>query len=586
MPEHHAWRRAPATPALTRQRRHGACVATLASLVLSTGAAWAAGADADARQTPTLAHRVQPGDTLEALSRHYLGDARLWPALARRNHVDEPRRLQPGSVLHISLDLLPLGSAEVLAVHGDARLGLPQAQAAVPAQAGQAVPEGARVHAGPASFISVRLADGTVVRVQADTEVQLEQLRRRGRAGDAQSVLQLHRGSVEPSVPPRPNGERRFEIRTPTASTAVRGTRFTVSVDADGRTLAAVTEGTLAVDSRVAAQHTGAPDALVAAGHGVAVSPNTGLGAVRALLAPPDLRAVPATLTEADFLRLSLGTVPGAVAYRVQVAKDAAFTDVVRSVTAPTSQVRMPAVPDGAYHVAARAIDGEGLPGRLAQRAVTVKAHPVAPLLQTPGDGATLARAQGELRCTPVAGAARYRMQVAGDAGFDAPVLDEVRQERCTLSTAALAPGRYRWRAASVRVLADGTLDAGPFGASQAFVVAEQPSTVRASAITAREADARLHLAWPGDTGQRFRIQVSSTPDFGAVLFDETLDAPAWTAPAGLAPGAYHLRIQAFDPSGLQSDFSTPRAFEVAAPVRSSFGLPVGASDGRPLALP
>src|SRR2546427_6975073 len=64
-------------------------------------------------------------------------------------------------------------------------------------------------------------------------------MRRKGRAGSLQSVLDLREGGVEASVPPEPgNAQRRFEIRTPAASTSVRGTRFLVQADAAGSTAA------------------------------------------------------------------------------------------------------------------------------------------------------------------------------------------------------------------------------------------------------------------------------------------------------------------------------------------------------------
>src|SRR2546427_10609777 len=87
-------------------------------------------------------------------------------------------------------------------------------------------------------------------------------MRRKGRAGSLQSVLDLREGGVEASVPPEPgNAQRRFEIRTPAASTSVRGTRFLVQADAAGSTAAAVDEGTVAVGSDASSANTG--DALL-----------------------------------------------------------------------------------------------------------------------------------------------------------------------------------------------------------------------------------------------------------------------------------------------------------------------------------
>ena len=80
----------------------------------------------------------------------------------------------------------------------------------------------AQVYQHDNGFIKgVQLADGTVVRVQAQSELQLRQLRRRGRAGSVQSVLEMHKGGVESTVPPSAEPLRRMEIRTPLAVTSV-----------------------------------------------------------------------------------------------------------------------------------------------------------------------------------------------------------------------------------------------------------------------------------------------------------------------------------------------------------------------------
>lgn len=533
-------------------------------------------------QDSGLAHTVQPGDTLSTLALDYLGDARSWPALQRSNQVRDPRRLRPGTVLHIPAHLLPASTARVLFASGDVRLQAAGGSAVQLPDAGQLVAEGARLQAGPQSFVSVELADGTVVRVQADSQVQIEQLRRRGRAGDAQSVLELQRGSVESSVPPQPGSQRRFEVRTPGATTAVRGTRFAVTLAPDGRTLAAVTEGRLAVTPAAQAR----PAIAVASGQGLVVSADGQATASQNLLPAPGLEALPDTLGDADFLRLPLEPVPGAVAYRVQLARDAQFASVMRSTYSSSPLVQLATLPDGHYHLAARAIDAQGLPGLPAQRAITIKAHPIAPLLQV--SGTALALPGGELSCTPVDGAAAYRIQVAAAADFAAPVLDVADSEHCRLALTALPPGAYHWRAASVRRLPDGQMDQGPFSPAQAFTLAKLPAAPTGDAIAVQQAGSRLQLNWPGQPGERFELQLSPEPDFATLALEQELSEPSWTAPA-MAPGRYYLRIRTRNAeTGLISSFSTPRriTLQPVAAVRSSTGLPVTSADGQPLSRP
>ena len=529
-----------------------------------------------------MEHRVRAGDTLEALSTHYLGTPRLWPRLQAHNKVADPLRLRPGSILRIPAQWLPVGSAQVGFVQGQASVTEAGGASTQPLQNGTLLAEGARVQVAPDSFLNVRLADGSVIRVQAGTEVQLQQLRRRGRAGNAQSVLELHKGSVESSVPPSQDGTRHFEIRTPMASTSVRGTRFAVALTDDGRTLAAVTEGALAVQQRSAA--TGQPTP-VPSGQGVSVAADGQVGTPRPLLPAPDLAALPASLHDADFLTLALAPVSGASGYQVQLAHDANFTEVLRSGTFASPQVRMRAVDDGSYHLAVRALDATGLPGLIAQRAITVKTQPVPPLYQAPPAGGTLSRTQGELACTLVSGVVRYRIQVAADDGFATPLLDDDRAQDCRARVDTLAPGRYFWRAASIRELPGGGTDQGPFAPPQPFAVADNPGAPDAAAMQAGGDGPGMHLRWPGEAGMSFRLQVAETEDFAAPVADERLDTPQWSSTA-LGPGLYFVRIQVRDPSGLESSFSTPRQIRVPAPVQTESGLPVTSSDGRPLSLP
>lgn len=545
-----------------------------AALALALCAALAAPARA---QQDVIEHRVVPGDTLEALSVHYLATPRLWPRLQAINHVADPRRLMPGTVLRIPASLLPAAQASAVFVSGQAQVLLPGAGQARPLQPGDDLPEGARLQVANDGFVSVRLVDGTIIRVKADADLQLQQLRRQGRAGSARSVLQLGRGSVESTVAPSEGGARHFEIRTPAASTSVRGTRFGVALTGAGQTLATVTEGEVAVQAAAPAP------TLLPAGQGMQVQADGRSGAPRPLLAAPDLSALPATVGDADFVRLPLPAQAGAVAWQVELARDADFTQIVRSATVQGPQALLASVDDGSYHLAVRAVDAEQLPGLPAQRRLTVKAHPLPPLYQSPAPQAVLERGTGQLVCTPVVGSVRYRIQVAAGADFAAPLLDQVSDGDCQASVSALAPGRYQWRAASIRS-AQGQDDQGPFTPPQAFTLAERPAAPDLQALALDHQDAQTQLHWSGQSGQHYRLQLAAAADFAAILADDTLAEPRWTAPQ-LPLGRYYVRLQVSDDaSGLVSDFSTPRQLRLGTGLQTGDGQPVNASDGSPWA--
>ncbi len=571
--------------------------ATVAALLLGMGSLHAFAEPAGAMDDE-IAHVVQEGDTLEGLARDYLAAPGQWVQLQKRNQVRNPRHLQPGSVVWIPVRLQPEASARVEFVQGQATAQPRGASAAAPVAPGTVLAEGTELNVGPDAFVAVKLADGTVVRVQAQSELQLRQLRRRGRAGSVQSVLEMRKGAVEVSVPPSPQPLRRVEIRTPQVVTSVRGTRFGVALVDAGQAVASVLEGSVAVQPRHGATpDPKAPVSMLAPGQGLAVAADGTVGAARALLAPPDASGIPAVWEDAALLALDMPAQPGAVRYQAQLARDAEFTQVLRHGSFADGRLRWQTPDDGAYYLAVRAVDGAGIAGIPLVRALAIKARPVPPLYQQPAAGAVVATGTGQLQCTQVPGVRWYRLQVAADAQFARPLRDAQRQTTCSLTLADLPAGQYFWRAASIREGAGGQPDPGPFAAAQAFTMAPAPATLAAQSLQAEDGDTTVRLRWPGQSGQRFRLQLvadkttrqatggsAGTAQDQPVL-DTLLDAPEWVA-SDLPAGMYQVRIQVQDPTGLQSEFSPPRQIRVGTGLNTAAGLPVSTSSGESVGRP
>ncbi|WP_235511659.1 FecR domain-containing protein [Acidovorax sp. Root568] len=549
-------------------------------------------APAAPQQGDEIAHAVKEGDTLEGLARSYLANPRQWPLLQARNKVADPKRLQPGSLIFIPVRLQPSESATVQFVQGEVTAQARGSGTPAPIATGSKLEEGTELKVGPESFVAVQLADGTVVRVQAQSELQLRQLRRRGRAGSVQSVLEMHKGGVESTVPLSAEPLRRMEIRTPLAVTSVRGTQFSVALADSGQTTASVEHGSVAVQSRRDTDSEPgaaleAPTALLAPGQGLAVATDGTVGAPRPLLPAPDTSGMPTTLGDAGLLAIDLPMASGATRYVAQVAQDPTFTQVLRHGSFPDGRLRWKALDDGRYYLAVRALDDAGIAGLPAVQPFTVKTRPVAPLYQHPAPGAVVPSGAAELRCTEVPGVRWYRVQVAADAQFTQPLRDEQRLTECRLPLGALPAGSYFWRIASLLALPDGQADQGPFAPPQPFTVADRPTALSLQALQAEDGDPTVRLHWPAQAGQRFRLQrtVATDLDFAKVAEDTVLDAPTWTA-SNLAAGEYLVRIQVLDASGLESDFSPPRKIRVGTGIRTGAGLPVSTSSGTPVGRP
>ena len=532
-----------------------------------------------------IEHRVTAGDTLEQLASRYLGDHTRWTALQSHNRVQDPLRLQPGSVLQIPTRLLRAAAASVAFVQGDVRstrslshladTPANTAAASQPVQKGQLLEEGDSLKVPANGFVSVRLADGSLVRVQSASDVELRQMRRKGRAGTLQSVLDLREGGVEASVSKQVQTERRFEIRTPSASTSVRGTQFLVLTDAQGQTAAAVDEGSVAVQS-------GRPSALLKPGQGVAVSASGQLSKPTAMLPAPDIALWPALAEDASWVSLPLPVMAGAVRYQVQLAEHKDLNQIVRSGLFTQSPARLTGVPDGDYLATVRAIDANGIPGARSTHSLRVKATPVPPLYESPEPDAVVGLGQRGLQCTKVEQASSYRIQVAASgADFAQPLIDVSALQDCSLPAQALAKlpvGDYQWRVASTRTLANGQQDPGPFAPPQRMKLAEAPKSPELQ-MGGSAGEGSRNIRWAGAEGHRYPVVVAQDAEFSNPLVDTWLTQPQWST-QDLAAGSYYLQMQVEDSNGLRSNFTPARQFQTGNWVTTGDGQSLSSGDG------
>ena len=551
-----------------------ALVAThLASALAHTGApvspAWPSG---------DVHHTVAPGDTLYSLAQRYLASPRQWPALQRHNAIANPLRLQPGQVVRIPeawLSAKPV-VAVVDFVHGAVNAASRPQVPGRPVAAGAQLAEGTRLQVGEDGYVSVRLADGSLIRVLAGSDVTLDHMRQRTATGTTSVGIGLQRGSVQSTVTRKTTPAQRFDIRTPLAVASVRGTEFDVSVTDGGHTATSVTRGLVAVRTPT---HAGtAPGADLLAGEGNTVTGAGTLSQTVKLLPAPDLAALPPVLESTDnTVALAVPAVPQAALYRVRFARDEALAQVVRNANFPTPHFRLDGLADGRYFVGVRGVDGDGISGVEAHAAVTVKVIPAPPppFYQSPAPGAQVSSPQVLLQCTGVPGVTWFHLQVSRSEDFANPLVDENRLSVCEYTTQQLTPGTWYWRVASISQHSNGKTFTGPFAAPQSFTVL--PTAPAFVAAGTAGMDNQVH--WDGQTGHTYRIQVAQDETFAQIVADQTTQQPTWNF-ADLAPNTYYLRVQAIDAAGVASTFSPVRQINTRPKLRTSDGAAVQSSDG------
>ena len=522
-----------------------------------------------------VSYRVRSGDTLYSISERLLQGAADWPLLARLNKLAQPDLLVPGAQLRLPVDRLrgSPGHLTVVYVRGEvvaSRSGGVQHVLA----AGDAIAENETIRAGPASFASLRLPDGSLIQLEPGSQLQLRQLREIDAADRSRAVFELDGGRIETTVAPQRPGSR-FDVRTPLAVAGVRGTRFGVYQNAERAVMTAdVLRGSVAV----AALADGGAEVAIGQGRGAVVEAGRQGVESRELMAAPDASSLPAIVEEMPW-RVDLPPVPGAAGYRIRVAEDAELNRVHALIETADPRFIVQGLTDGRHYVGIRALDRNGLAGVEAVRAVTVKTQPQPPLIQSPAPGATLPLGPVQLLCTGVLGAGGYMVEITDPSG-KVTVIESDRAAdayTCRFAVDARFAGEYRWRVATLERDAQGRHARGPFGPVGRFFAAVRPPAPQPR-IEAKEGGVAMY--WDGAPQMRFFVQVATDPGFERVVQAVEVAEPRvqFDLPPSCRP--YYVRLRAHAANALQSEFSVPHVLQQAVPVCDSQGGPISVETG------
>lgn len=392
----------------------------------------------------TIGYKVRPGDSLYALASRYLSNSADYRVAMRLNTVRDPLRLVPGTILRLPVRLLryEVQEARIAAVRGPVRIEAPGISGAP--SVGLTIGEGSIVETGVAGFVSLVLPNGSRASLPPESRLIIRNLRRYLLTNSPAYDLVIERGKVETQATPLGSGGGSFKVRTPRAVSAVRGTRFRVGLAGDA-------SGTEVLEGVVAAGAGERLDKPVKAGFGLLASAS-GETAIEPLLAAPELRNGGRLQVE-PIVTLETSAVPGAVAYRVQLSKDAGFVDVVAEQVSPGPVARFKDIGNGAWFVRTTAIARSGLEGL----AGTALFRRVLTGLSAKADGdASLMRFRWE---TAGEGAKTFRFQLRAGSRDGETLVDEPGLVEPYLGLRDLAPGKYAWRVAVRQQSAEGVTE-------------------------------------------------------------------------------------------------------------------------------
>ena len=388
-------------------------------------------------------YTVRPGDSLWKIADTYLISPDYWRKVQELNGIGKTRQLSPGTRLTIPVEWLKQqpASASIVTFRGD--IELIRKDKAGPLPSNNTLYAGDGIRTGKNSSINIKFSDGSQITVFPSSEIYLETLKAQEEERLTSTAIKIIRGRVVNHVTRQSKGSR-YEVNTPAAVAAVRGTTFRIGADDGGEVMRSeVLTGAVGVSGSGVTQHVSAGYATIAKVGSPPIAP-------RRLPAAPDLSSL-SRRTTAQSITYQWPMLTDINSYRAQLALDNTFSQIVSEKVVDAPRVTWDALTPATYFMQVRGIDELGLEGFSAQHTFSVDAPLQPPSLRTPRDGATLRNGQPFMAWSNVPDANFYLLQLASDADFSRD-LEEVSGlvNNNFKPAAALAAGQHYWRVQSV----------------------------------------------------------------------------------------------------------------------------------------
>ena len=418
--------------------------AVAAGLVLQASVVYAAPVQAER----TVFYIVKPGDTLFDLAARYLTRIEAYRTVAQDNKVVAARRLQPGQRLSIRETLLRTQPVTGVIAARTGDVWLEAGGRRERAEIGATVAEGARLATQAGSFATIEFTDETYINLPPNSTLRVETLRQIVLTGGLLRRFALETGRSVMKVTPDANPSSDFRMKTPISVAAVRGTEFRVALAAEDKAATEVTKGLVGVAASTGAEHSVPQD------FGITAS-SDGLSGVQALLPPPKL-IDGARRQQQTTVSFAVEPLQGAQAYRVQVARDAGFVDVITEQTQSEPRLDVGPLEDGFYFARAAALSVQGLEGRPSTYGFERELNTLTAAAPTlAGDRKTGPRMQFRWS-TAGKGVRTFRFELARSPDMSSPLIDAPGLSQSAVTVSKPQAGTYYWRVTSTRRTARG----------------------------------------------------------------------------------------------------------------------------------
>lgn len=493
-------------------------------------------------------YTISPDDTPASIAKRILSQRHTASELMNYNGRSRGASLEPGDTLQVPVQWLDKRPrpAEAIAVRGTAwRTNHPEGTRSRLAK-GDKLNVGDGIRTASNGFARIELANGALLSIAPDSRLRFNRLTQYGRGAMADTRMNLKEGRIETRVPAMEDNGSRFEIHTPSAVAAVRGTRFGLESAQDG-TLLEVREGEVWFGTPQHAEP-------IREGYSARLSAGSGSDPIIKPL-PPAPRITSATE--------SVHQLPMNVAWEAPAKVDRFRLDLfhrngdwVKSETVTGNSEALSGLDNGDYQLRLASLSNGRKGGTdTLEFEVGLKARPA--LLQKPAHEATVEQDQARFEWTLQGDSEQARVEVAQSPSFEEIIAASSWEtsESARLSE-PLAPGRYCWRVAT-RAGGDSTANS----AINCFQRAGELEATRV--ISANTIDDRVTLYWQSvNQAQGYRLQLAEDSNFEQVVQDRRLSGTQIRM--RLTPGKrYYVRVKGLAPEPMRSNWGEVREIAV-----------------------
>lgn len=342
--------------AIVRGVRSGLLSAFIAAA--SSAAAWAAGtAEPVEIGNGGITYQTRAGDTLTSIATRFTAAPANWLAIGKLNGIGNDTAIRIGTTIQIPATLLidEPSEAQVVALFGTVR-AIGADHRSVLLKIGTLLTEGMALETANNSFVSLKLPDESRVSLPSNSRILLAKLRMARYTKSPRTEITILRGQVESTVSPLDRNSGRFEIRSPHAIAAVRGTQFRVGILPNGDTSTELLSGTVEIHHLHSAQH-----ATLHSGEGNVVGRNQ-IGNTARLLAAPQLE--PASPSAQHGAPFQLTTLPDARGYHLQLSTDPEGRNPFAEARSNKPEMRIATTRSGDFFLRMSGFDAYGLEGQ------------------------------------------------------------------------------------------------------------------------------------------------------------------------------------------------------------------------------